>query len=123
MCVKFSEPCRVIGDNPLFGHSQPIRRGIANDPPPTQPRGIGTRFELRASDVLVLGNNCPNTTWRFHRRPHILSARQLASELHVDRAREAHSATARHANCAFLPLGMAPTTLGNVRKILRAWSR
>jgi hypothetical protein len=24
--------CRVIGDNPLFGHSQPIRRGIADDP-------------------------------------------------------------------------------------------
>ena len=31
-CVKFSEPGRVISDNPLFGHSQPIRRGMADDP-------------------------------------------------------------------------------------------
>ena len=34
MCVKFSEPGRVISDNPLFGHTQPIRRGIADDPHP-----------------------------------------------------------------------------------------
>jgi len=53
MCVKFSEPGRVIGDNPLFGHSRPLRGGIADDPHP-QPRGVGTRYELRASDVLAI---------------------------------------------------------------------
>jgi len=34
MCVKILEHCHVIGDNPLFVHSQPIRRGIADDPHP-----------------------------------------------------------------------------------------
>ena len=30
--VAWCGPCRVLGDNPLFVHSQPIRRGIADDP-------------------------------------------------------------------------------------------
>jgi len=34
-------------------HSQPIRRGNSGRSPPAQPRAVGTRYELRASDVLA----------------------------------------------------------------------
>jgi hypothetical protein len=75
MCVKFSEPGRVIGDNPLFGHSQPIRRGTTGRSAPAQPRGVGTRYELRASDVLAMGQELSVIRARdFGDAPHPLSA-------------------------------------------------
>jgi hypothetical protein len=48
MCVKFSEPCRVIADNPLFVHSQPIRKGNSQIPVP-----ISVTSDLRYTDSAV----------------------------------------------------------------------
>jgi hypothetical protein len=69
MCVKFSEPGRVISDNPLFGHSQPIRGGLADDPQLRSLPGVGTGYELRASDVLPLAGIVRNTRSPLRRRP------------------------------------------------------
>ena len=65
VCNKF-----LIGSN---GDSQ----GDSGRSPPAQPRGVGTRYELCASDVLAIGRNCPQYALATSATPKVASAQKM----------------------------------------------